>query len=42
MKKFPDFLLGSLTYDQGTEMTCYQELMKRLNIVLWFADPHAP
>ncbi|WP_341809529.1 IS30 family transposase [Xanthomonas oryzae pv. oryzicola] len=42
MKKLPHFLLGSLTYDRGTEMTCYAELMKRLNIDLWFADPHAP
>nr|WP_242628749.1 IS30 family transposase [Xanthomonas oryzae] len=42
MKKLPHFLLGSLTYGRGTEMTCYPELMKRLNIDLWFADPHAP
>ena len=42
MKKLPHFLLGSLTYDRGSEMTCYPELMKRLNIDLWFADPHAP
>nr|WP_264484144.1 IS30 family transposase [Xanthomonas oryzae] len=42
MKKLPHCLLGSLTYDRGTEMTCYPELMKRLNIDLWFADPHAP
>ncbi|OLK87585.1 transposase, partial [Xanthomonas oryzae pv. oryzicola] len=42
MKKLQHFLLGSLTYDRGTEMTCYAELMKRLNIDLWFADPHAP
>lgn len=42
MKKLPSFLRESLTYDRGTEMTCYAELMKRLNIDLWFADPHAP
>ncbi len=42
MKKLPHFLLGSLTYDRGTEMTCYKELMRRLKIDLWFADPHAP
>jgi len=42
MKKLPHFLLCSLTYDRGSEMTCYPELMKRLNIDLWFADPHAP
>ncbi len=42
MKKLPAFLRESLTYDRGTEMTCYAELMERLNIDLWFADPHAP
>jgi len=42
MEKLPHFLLGSLTYDRGTEMTCYSERMKRLNIDVWFADPHAP
>ena len=34
MRKLPHFLPGSLTYDRGTEMTCYQELMTRLNIDL--------
>lgn len=42
MKKLLRFLLGSLTYDRGMEMTYYPELMKRLNIDLWFADLHAP
>ncbi|KGR54536.1 transposase [Xanthomonas vasicola] len=42
MKTLPHFLLGSLTDDRGTEMRCYPELMKRLNIDLGFADPHAP
>lgn len=42
MKKVPGFLRESLTYDRGTEMTCYAELMGRLNIDVWFADPHAP
>ena len=42
MKKLPAFLRESLTYDRGTEMTCYAELAKRLNIDIWFADPHAP
>ena len=32
----------SLTYDRGTELTCYPELMDRLDIDVWFADPHAP
>jgi IS30 family transposase len=42
MKKLPAFLRESLTYDRGTEMTCHVELAKRLNIDIWFADPHAP
>lgn len=42
MKKLPAFLRESLTNDRGTEMTCYAELMARLNIDLWFADPYAP
>lgn len=42
MKKLPAFLRQSLTYDRGTEMTCHVELARRLNLDIWFADPHAP
>ncbi len=42
VKKLPAFLRESLTYDRGTEMACHVELSKRLNIDIWFADPHAP
>lgn len=42
MKKLPALLRESLTYDRGTELTCYEELAKRLNLDIWFADPHAP
>jgi len=42
MKKLPRLLLRSLVKDCATEMTCYKELMRRLNINLWFANPHAP
>ncbi|MFC3656439.1 IS30 family transposase [Xanthomonas hyacinthi] len=42
MKKLPAFLRESLTYDRGTELTCYEELMRGLNIDVWFADPYAP
>ncbi|SDR61407.1 Transposase and inactivated derivatives, IS30 family [Paraburkholderia tuberum] len=42
MKKLPAFLRESLTYDRGTEMACHVELSRRLNIDIWFADPHAP
>lgn len=42
MKKLPAFLRESLTYDRGSEMACHEELAKRLNLDIWFADPHAP
>lgn len=42
MKKLPAFLRESLTYDRGSELACHTELSKRLNIDIWFADPHAP
>ncbi|QHG88105.1 IS30 family transposase [Xanthomonas cucurbitae] len=42
LKKLPAAMRTSLTYDRGTEMTCYAELMEGLNMDVWFADPHAP
>jgi len=42
MKKLPESMRTSLTYDRGTELTCYPELIDRLDIDVWFADPHAP
>ena len=42
MTKVPAFLRESLTYDRGSEMACYAQLAKRLNLDIWFADPHAP
>lgn len=42
MKKLPAFLRESLTYDRGSEMASHEELARRLNIDIWFADPHAP
>ncbi len=42
MKRLPAFLRESLTYDRGSEMARHAELSKRLNLDIWFADPHAP
>lgn len=42
MKKLPAFLRESLTYDRGSEMARHEELARRLNIDIWFADPYAP
>jgi len=42
MKKLPAFLRESLTYDRGSEMACHAQLSQRLNLDIWFCDPHAP
>lgn len=42
LKNFPAEMRASMTYDRGTEMTRYAELMDRLDMDVWFADPHAP
>lgn len=42
MKTLPHFLPGNLANDRGREMMCYKELMRRLDIDLWFANLHAP
>lgn len=42
LKKFPAEMRATMTYDRGTEMMCYAELMDRLDMDGWFADPHAP
>jgi IS30 family transposase len=42
MTKVPAFLRERLTYDRGSEMACHAQLAKRLNLHIWFADPHAP
>lgn len=31
-----------MTYDRGSEMARHVELPKRLNMTIWFAEPHAP
>lgn len=42
LKKLPTFLRESLTYDRGSEMARHEDLARRLNIDVWFADPYAP
>jgi len=42
MKKLPQFLRQSMTYDRGSEMACHEVLSKRLKLDIWFCDPHAP
>jgi IS30 family transposase len=42
MRTLPASIRQTLTYDQGKEMAHHQELAQRLNIRVYFADPHSP
>jgi IS30 family transposase len=42
MRTLPPAMRKTLTYDQGKEMARHQELAQRLNIRVYFADPHSP
>jgi IS30 family transposase len=42
MKTLPTAIRKTLAYDQGKEMARHQELEQRLNIRVYFADPHSP
>ncbi len=41
-KKVPALFRESLTDDRGSEMARHEELAKRLNMSIWFADPYSP
>ena len=42
MRTLPASIRQTLTDDQGKEMAHHQELAQRLNIRVYFADPHSP
>jgi len=42
MRHMPACVRETMTYDRGSEMARHEELAKRLNMTIWFADPHAP
>lgn len=42
LRTVPASLRKTLTYDQGTEMALHQTLAKRLNLSIYFCDPHSP
>lgn len=42
LKRIPPPLRRTLTWDQGSEMTDYAILAKRVGIDVYFADPHSP
>jgi IS30 family transposase len=42
MRKLPDHLRRSLTWDRGTELAAYRRIQLDLNMPVYFCDPHAP
>jgi|TARA_R110000823_G_C15855475_1_gene492647 IS30 family transposase len=42
LSKVPRTMRVSMTYDQGKEMARHAELADRLNIKVYFCDPHSP
>ena len=42
MKKIPEFLRLSMTYDRGSEMAQHTTMSNNLKIDIYFADPHSP
>ncbi len=42
LKRIPEPLRKSLTYDQGKEMAEHEKLARNLKINVYFADPHSP
>ena len=42
MKKIPEFLRLSMTYDRGSEMAQHATMSNNLKIDIYFADPHSP
>ncbi len=41
-ERIPPQLRRTLTWDQGAEMACHDELAERCGIDVYFADPHSP
>jgi len=42
LRTLPKALRKTLTYDQGREMARHEELEKRTQLRVYFADPHSP
>ncbi|MCF6253777.1 MAG: IS30 family transposase [Thiomicrorhabdus sp.] len=42
IKKLPEFLRLSMTYDRGSEMAQHPIMSKNLEMKIYFADPHSP
>lgn len=42
MRKLPEHLRRSLTWDRGVEMTNYADIQIKLDMPIYFCDPHSP
>ena len=42
LKSIPESLLKTMTYDQGSEMALHETLNAKLNMDIFFCDPHSP
>ncbi|WP_104162240.1 IS30 family transposase [Cryobacterium sp. N22] len=42
MRKLPDHLRQSVTWDRGTELAEYAKIQTELHTTLYFCDPHSP
>jgi IS30 family transposase len=42
MKRLPEHLLKSLTWDQGAELALHGRISKELDMKVFFCDPHSP
>lgn len=41
-ERIPTVIRESMTYDQGKEMACHEDLSERLKLNIYFCDPHSP
>lgn len=41
-ERIPAVIRESMTYDQGKEMACHEELSERIKMDIYFCDPHSP
>jgi len=42
LEQIPSHLLRSITFDQGTEWSCWETIAATYGIDVWFCDPHSP
>ncbi|PXW23529.1 UNVERIFIED_CONTAM: IS30 family transposase [Williamsia faeni] len=42
MNKLPEHLLASITWDRGTELAGYRDIQLKLDLPVYFCDPHSP